>query len=269
MSGSEIFWYRYEPADCKRVCSLSQDKLFISDPEKFNDPFDISDEMLQRPDGNVEKSSDWRRLESTFLNGSLTEASLWTSPLFPNKFEELVSDVQSETELGGWPSLAGAIRENLQSFGVQCFSRDWRIPLCWAHYSSACKGFVIEYEAQELTIAGGNLGSCHFHDVAYTSEPLSIGLAECLAVPNATLRRLLATKSPVWAYEKEVRLVHYKIKGDFAAMPAGLSIKSLIAGSHADKPMLQILREKAESLKVELYQVKMKHDGSFTKKLVD
>jgi hypothetical protein len=250
---------RYEPA-CneehkQRVSSLSQHKLWISDPNKFNDPLDLKP-MLSL--GEDWKSNSPHYLK--FLRSMLEyQCDNLDNPIFPSK-EEIIN-VMNGFELNGESDFIRCIETKIAQFGVQCFSRRWDLPLSWAHYSSGHKGYVIEYEAKEMTIASNNSGVCHFDDVTYVNKLPEINLAECIFAPHASLQRVLATKASLWAYENEVRLIHYQNKAELADMPKGLTVACIIAGASIEESSLEVLKKKANELDIPIEFATLLPDG--------
>lgn len=246
----EIFWYRFEPEpvgeNINRIKALQNDKIWISDPNNFNDPLDL---RLKIKSGN-----DWDNNESLYQ--SVLERFLKDNS--PNLKNPLLPETEAIQEIllyeigSKSARLIQLINERIQSFGVQCFSRNWHSVLSWAHYASGHRGYGIKYLAKEMNIATQNTGTCHFDNVVYVDQLPEIGLAECIFAPHETLKRVLATKHTEWAYESEVRVVHYEAKGRATNMPNGLTIYSLIVGANATKATERLVLNKATELNVKV-----------------
>ncbi|MDR7121184.1 DUF2971 domain-containing protein [Rheinheimera soli] len=244
----EIFWYRFEPEpvgeNINRIKALQNDKIWISDPNNFNDPLDL---RLKIKSGN-----DWDNNEKLYLSvleGFLkNESPNLDSPLLPSStdiaqiFDDLIPSQY----------LVRLMNQRISTFGIQCFSRHWNSVLSWAHYSDGYRGYSIKYLAKEWTIATDNRGTCHFDNVIYVNQLPEISLAECIFAPHETLKRVLATKHADWAYESEVRIVHYKAKGQVTQMPNGLTISSLIVGAIATEETERLILNKALELNVKV-----------------
>ncbi|MGI2105590.1 DUF2971 domain-containing protein [Shewanella frigidimarina] len=257
MINDQIHWYRYEPACNNRIRKLSHDGLWISDPKTFNDPFDLK--LIFDKRGDWESNS---QLYLSFLRQMLNSENLsinFNNPIFPERSD--IENVVNGIELSNESHLYDCINKKVSEFGVQCFSRNWNIPLSWAHYACGHRGFVIEYVAREFVLASDNPGKCHFDNVIYVNQPPEFNLAECIFAPHATLKRFLATKPSIWSYENEVRLIHYNTKGDVVDMPNGLSIDCIIMGASIEDDTKELLTAKAKELGVHLDYIITQFDG--------
>ncbi len=86
-----------------------------------------------------------------------------------------------------------------QRSGVLCFSKGWRNPLMWSHYADRHKGVALEFE---------------LHDdlpetMVYESNRFPFDVPSILASGGFSeehARRIYATKSAHWKYERELRV---------------------------------------------------------------
>ncbi len=243
----EIYWYRFEPNivnNSDRFTRISKSETWVSDPKNFNDPMDLKIKLVVGPDWKVNTE-----IYKKFLEKMLEEKSCnIENPLLP-----LEADIQSALRSTNFPNeLVIQIEQQIEKFGVQCFSRSIDSSLSWSHYSSAHRGFAIKYLAKEFNIAFQNIGTCHFDNVSYMTELPEICLSECVFAPHNTIKRILATKSSEWSYESEVRLIYYNSKNVYTALPNGLSLNGFIVGAFTSDEDEQLLAEKAKFLEVDL-----------------
>ncbi|OJU08333.1 MAG: hypothetical protein BGN86_13355 [Caulobacterales bacterium 68-7] len=102
-----------------------------------------------------------------------------------------------------------ATRRNYASFhadwgrrrGLLCFSRDWRNPVQWSHYSSRHRGLCLAFNIPESLAV----------PVEYRRRPYPDDVLTKLdTLPDAEAERLmqslLVTKYSHWRYEQEVRM---------------------------------------------------------------
>ncbi|WP_086479916.1 DUF2971 domain-containing protein [Oceanospirillum sanctuarii] len=242
--------YRYEPivkeeSEC-RIESLRDGRLYISDPESFNDPFDIqlSIRDLSYRSGFTEEE----------LNAALQALFKGYQPV--NAHWLFNENILEELKLwldGGFSSQENIIhhvKKHLKTFGVQCFSSCYEIPLSWAHYASGHSGFCIEYDLRKMEFAGKNGHELRMHDVTYSSLLPEVCLSEVLFTPHQAIKKLLATKTIDWAYEQEFRLVHFTKKATKIDMPEGLRMNSLIGGMNMSKDNFEKLKGVGKELAI-------------------
>ena len=99
------------------------------------------------------------------------------------------------------------------------------------------------------------------YPVSYTATLPSISMTEVLFAPSNVGRRMLATKSIDWAYEKEWRLIHLTTKGEFVDMPAGIELASIIVGLSADGSDRAEAFAKGNELQIPVFQVDRDYGG--------
>lgn len=249
-------YYQFQPAhDPKddRLISLRPDRLWISDPSRFNDPLDlrltVKDLTYRGP------FQDEARLKSALrclLDGD-DQVGLY-------KFYDqgLLNSIRSWAEQGGSTvCLLQDIERRFGKFGVACFTKHWDNQLMWSHYASCHAGFCVEYSVRSMSFACDNPDFMQCH-VQYVSELPELCLSEALFTPHQLLMRMLATKSTDWAYEREWRLVHMDQKHAAVEMPKHMQISALVAGLKMPLNKVDQLKQKAAELGVPAFQVRMK-----------
>ncbi len=244
--------YRFEPSCPCRLSALADNKLWISDPNKFNDPFDFVikiENFISRSGFDVQNFK--KAVEILFANYNLDEGHR----LYSQKIVDLILKWSRENSERNRGPIINTLQQYLKSFGVQCFSNHWNIPLNWAHYASQHAGFCVEYDLEQMTFAAKNCHKMSLHEVVYTNELPELCLSEVLFSPHQTLNRFLATKTIDWAYEGETRVVHFEAQGKSVDMPNGLKIASLIAGLKVSNKLLDSLVKTAKALDVQVYKV--------------
>lgn len=117
-----------------------------------------------------------------------------------------------------------------EQYRVYCLSTHPDSTLMWAHYAASCRGVCLEFSVQNELFCGAlpveYLHSYPQFSVAATDE-------------DSNLQPLL-TKSAVWSYEDEYRLIASEhpfvfpdvptTKGGFLALPRG-ALQSVIVGA--------------------------------------
>ncbi len=167
-------------------------KVFLSDPTKFNDPFECRPHLILG--GNpAERKEYLKRLAKDKLpNANRKERRKQIQekrPLFTNQ-----------------KYLRNAYNSVMATIGMYCLSEKNDDLLMWSHYSDGHKGLCLEFEA---STAGGLFWEA-FAVIYQQDYPIvdmmRIGKAE-------HYRRALLTKSTQWAYEKEWRVIKMESEG--------------------------------------------------------
>jgi|TARA_Y100001933_G_scaffold81305_1_gene82591 hypothetical protein len=242
--------YRFEPADCDRIDSLRDGRLYIADPANFNDPLDLRIEIKDLTNRAGFSENGLREAVSKLFHSVKVDQA---HRLFNEELLQQITRWSRGDTLVSLNDIVNCLEHHIANFGVQCFSSNFEIPLSWSHYASGHQGFCIEYDLRKMTLAGGN--DLAMYDVTYTNELPEVCVSEVLFTPHQAISRLLATKTIDWAYEQEFRLVNFENKGCKVDMPAGLRINSLIAGANISRPHRDLLCSVGKQLGVCVYQM--------------
>ena len=92
----------------------------------------------------------------------------------------------------------GEIRTKVaNTYGMVCFSTNWKEPIMWGHYADSNKGIVLGFEvvSNRFTIK----------EVKYPSERKKISLDPQTVTPNGYISAVGFIKYEGWSYEKEHR----------------------------------------------------------------
>ena len=244
-------WYRFEPNNSQRLKSLKSNKLWISNPNNFNDPFDfdLSVGDLSRRSGFEER--DLKNAALQVFEGFDVNSGHW---LYSEEIVNAILHWARGIELD-FDYVAQLVRDHIKTFGVQCFSKHWNIPLSWAHYSSQHQGFCIEYDVHQMNLVSANGDDFAVYDINYTNSLPEICLTEVIFSPHQVLKRLLSTKTVDWSYEQESRIIHFRNQGEAIEMPNGIKMVSLIAGLKMPEELIVELRDVAAVLDIPAYKV--------------
>lgn len=98
------------------------------------------------------------------------------------------------------------IKDLKQKLGIYSLSTTFADELMWAHYANSNKGFCLEYETTKLKDKYLAPKMVTELEVDYKSKPQNLTYLD-IEKQNEILRKLFATKSLKWSYEKEVRLI--------------------------------------------------------------
>ncbi len=223
--------------------SFLKREIFFNDPYEFNDPFDMKIrrkvELLPKEDlvlQNVYRLNKEIPDQSFQLLWNIAEKDYESKKSHnPKHFKEMSFNAQ-------------IIERNLNKKRVLCLSKKNDDILMWAHYGDSNKGICIGYNTEILcTILFENyfdefLG---IFKVEYSSQYPDIIPTVGFSLEN--VRKRLAVKSIIWAYEKEWRLIVYN-QSNIAIDNLDEIVEEIILGSNVqpetEKEILTIQRDK-------------------------
>jgi Protein of unknown function (DUF2971) len=193
-----LYKYRdFNNDDHKRL--LSNQELYFSSVDQFNDPFDGTIPFRYNPEELTEDNIFKKYYQITKRD-------------FPHWTEERIHEHCYEFQRRGLfrdeRYLADfekdVSREIKTRFGIVCLCKEKDNFLLWSHYSNSHTGFCVGFDKLKLL----EDTQAQFSHMNYTSNWPTIGLFD--SVPE-TLSKLLGTKSELWEYENEYRLlkIHY------------------------------------------------------------
>jgi len=138
---------------------LIKRKQWVSDPKKFNDPF----EFVKRPIARLVKGKGLEML----------------SP------DERVLQSQMENEIN--------------QFGVVCFSKKYDNILLWSHYAENHEGICLGFDISE--------SEGKFHDISYQNDIEVFNYPDCQETYKENATKQMTTKGLHWEYEEEIRQI--------------------------------------------------------------
>lgn len=248
--------YRFQPISensvtgKNRIDTITNDKIWASDPKTFNDPFDLN---LRIDDLTLNAPYDDKfiiELVRLMLSNCKTDNpnSLITS--------DFISDIENciDTEIN-ITEIEKIIKTRLKRQGIICLTPHINHTLMWSHYANSHRGFAIEYQFNQ-TICGGDW---YEDKVEYTSKLEKFCFTEVLTNPNRVLTKLSLIKSHHWSYENEVRLINKKTFGSFVDIPEHMKTSGIYAGLKIEPENLQKLKDAAQRMQIPIF--KMRKNG--------
>ena len=171
--------YKYRSFNEHSLESISENVIWVSSPDDFNDPF---------------------------------EYSFHVDPDMPlSEVMKRVSDTTPENHEAKQLELIRAIKEEFDVGGIFSLSQSNEISLMWSHYANSHYGFCIGYGVEK----GNDLGNGHCMPVDY-GEYRSFSLMEmwdgienkdpCFA--QKMFNAMVLSKDPNWRYERERRVLY-------------------------------------------------------------
>lgn len=210
------FVYRFFGKERHNLTGFKEEYLWCSRLEAFNDPFEnvISEEDFDFRNFSLEEIKVF--LESNpqikYRDGNSKQEAdvscLDLSKLSDSQIENVCNDLNEATVSSA---------NTLQTSKFHCLSHDACDPkpldnrLLWSHYASGLRGFVIEFDLDELLNSmssenGDTFFGCHLIDYMNTDFETFIK-STVKDRSKLMLNDFLFTKHVDWEYENELRLI--------------------------------------------------------------
>ena len=192
-------------------------------------------------------ASSFRNLNDPF-EATYTDEISKVLPIFNQVFNVNISDIQKN-----WKELM-AFRDKLGIYSLSTSDKDFPDnELMWAHYANSHKGFCIAYDVEKLEDSEKFSLDVNRMTINYSEKPPQIEITD-IKSPNFIIK-LFGTKSPVWQYEKEIRLL-YTNYGMKKYNP--FALKAIYFGLNMDKQYQAQIIEKLENRDVKFYKMERK-----------
>ncbi|MEA5356652.1 DUF2971 domain-containing protein [Vibrio parahaemolyticus] len=142
-------------------------------------------------------------------------------------------------------------------FGVFSLGKVQDSALMWSHYANSHEGFCIEYNLNKLKTKENII-----FDVSYV-DSIPVLLRSDINSEKKILNKIFATKSSIWRYEKEVRLISFSpglhnINQD--------AIESICFGVNSSKDFINYVVEKLSHMELNFYIMTQKEHSYELKK---
>lgn len=178
--------YRYQPLRPDAIDLIRTERLWFSDPSRFNDPFDFLPDFSNEPKRLVDQSR---------------EAAFWGDPSIRGGREAFFRDTQKQRDELIRQKLLPCRKHFLKglagAFRVACFSEEKDNILMWSHYASYHTGICFGIRPPQMRLAPGKNALCW--SVDYRDERLPI--------EHPQKNEIALRKAKAWEYEKEWRVV--------------------------------------------------------------
>lgn len=225
----ERFLYRFrelnpvDPVSISRIHqSIVGSQLWLSSPAGFNDPFDMSAEIVA--EGNLKEKQ--KRFSEMIKSHGVGLSWKERKKLLPT----FVSRSNEELAVIGQRSLD----QNVRDTGVCSFGGDARSIPMWAHYSASHKGICLQFE-----VARDHATFAQAVPVEYNQQYPKVNW---LWEFNKSIKEVMLRKHPDWSYEKEHRIVIPGGAGRYHSFrPEALT--GVILGCRADESVITKLKE--------------------------
>ncbi len=224
--------YKYRQFIPNHLDALNKDVLWMSSPDRFNDPFDAavsfdSDRFLVEDQSAQDLIASTKEMARIVKAGGTWQPKKLVRPVrqgewrqkilaellkeadFPHKdeFVHTIEEFMRKQAEDGVKKMSDSFR---QGFSVLSLSADCSSTLMWSHYSDSHRGFVTEYNFE--TLAYGDLGKRLCFPVFYTKKfrdaTRYMARSDMSDYNNLFGQYMCLIKQDRWAYEKEWRIIH-------------------------------------------------------------
>lgn len=204
-------FYAFHPCSKHIIQSLANETLNVSSPSTFNDVFDCPLPNILRNDG-------------TDLGKLLLQAY--------NECLKVACFVRNY-------SLTNNIKKNNEP--------EYLNALMWAHYADSHKGICIKYTFPNIPLqkSGDKVECCSlFKDILYVNSLNRVIMRPIKKDNEISTISAFFTKSDIWEYENEVRLlnVNVKGKGEHENIPIPNAVESIYFGVNCSEDDIKMIR---------------------------
>ena len=206
-----LFKYRdWEDSHHKRI--LTDCEIYFPSFDQFNDPFDGSIPVRYRKE-ELTPENVFKKLYRLIK----AEHPDWPD----SKIHEKAFSIQSSGHIGDdqyWESVNEEYLRRIHTrIGVFSMASEYDNHLMWSHYANMHKGICVGFNIDELRSQIEDWG---IFSISYQEELPFIELSEDHMI---FAKKLLCTKSSVWSYEQEYRILRF----DFARRTLRVSAESV------------------------------------------
>jgi hypothetical protein len=192
--------YRYRRISDFTLDELRRGKVYLANPDDFNDPFDAR--LNYEVDVSVEDFRRWFHRQAAtdpelpldqrlafFLQGE--EILAKAGGRLPPIYQDMIARAAEEAV------------ERARQRGIMCLCEEADNILLWSHYAANHSGVCIEYDLGKLQGVEPAL-----HRVVYTTKFPRLRVSDVLSDnPSQRFDEILATKHMCWSYEREWRII--------------------------------------------------------------
>ena len=181
--------------------------VYPSSPLYFNDPYDC--EFCIHPDALLEildRQTYIKILEEQFRLKPKEKKKILNTKNIGSTIQQILRNhgVKLQKSLVNvlQDKLNSSMSEVKDSVRVVCLSEVYDSILMWSHYAQNHTGFCIEYDFAE-----NNMFYKRLYPVKYTKDRYAISKADMSHSNTRWIYKTICSKSDVWSYEKEWRIV--------------------------------------------------------------
>lgn len=179
---------------------LLENKLYLTSPLKFNDPFD-SNPVRIIGGTTKEKEMYFRRLCRENLQGTPRSERRARAKKLARESSEVQKNQLEEIR-----------KHTMESVGIHCFAGNVENILLWSHYADSHRGICLRFKGTISLRTRSNA-----LPVTYSKDRPVLDLSD--RDDGRYLEKALLTKSSDWSYEDEHRIVELSGPGHYEFSP--------------------------------------------------
>ncbi|MEA3030998.1 MAG: hypothetical protein QOG13_2323 [Sphingomonadales bacterium] len=211
--------------DVEYVCdTIMEGRLYWSSPLSFNDPFDCVPVHIYKGSKAEHRQNAWVSTQAFGADKSRAERRQMRAKALRRKGTEIV-DLMSQANIN-----------LLKIEGVCSLAEERDNILMWAHYADShaglCLGFEPSLEAIDFVCA---------YQVLYSEERPVLNLIR-RAEGHELMDKVLLTKSAMWSYEREWRMIAHDIQNRLRRFPPR-ALQEVVFGSRITSEAKAIVLE--------------------------
>jgi hypothetical protein len=201
---------------------IVESRMYLSDPTRFNDPFDMKARVVF--DGTLEqRRQKFRALIANKSGGRRKERKRLLNEFMSRPTEEWLSAIE------------GIFAQSVRAVGVFSMAGDPRSILMWSHYALNHTGLCVQLEIAHDPRAFALSVPIDYEDSYPTLNYLDPDW-------GAHVRNVLKTKHPGWEYEKEWRIVHMNGANSYYAFKPAV-VSGIILGSRMPNGAIDVVQQ--------------------------
>ncbi len=230
--------YHYQSFEPERLkCIFTDEMLYFSIPRDFNDPWDCQPCFSK---SGLDDAEEYKRAVSFFAECDRTQNISLSEAEHDQRKQKMLADRKFLESM--IDQMTSGMKEAIHSqFRVYCLSTHPDSILMWAHYAASCRGLCLEFSVQDELF-------CCALPVEYLDNYPLFSIADTGEQENI---RPLITKSRVWNYEDEYRIIASEHPFKVPTGPSakfgfvkfqGRALKSIIFGSQMSESDQDMIR---------------------------
>ena len=224
--------YKYRQFTPNHLDALSKNVLWMSSPDRFNDPYDAAvsfdtDRFLIEEQSVHDFIASAKEMDRVLKAGGTWQPKKLVHPVQQGTWRQrIMTELLADANIPHKEEFARAISEFMkkqaedgvkrmsdwfrQGFSVLSLSENVSSTLMWSHYSDSHRGFVIEYDFASLGY--GDLRRRLCFPVFYTKKLRDatryMARSDMTDYNNLFGQYMCLIKQDQWSYEREWRIIH-------------------------------------------------------------
>lgn len=191
------YLYYYRPYDEYAIDIIKNRRLYLKSPRQFNDPFDCSAYSLRIGPPKYYKKSFQNDLKKEYI--SQEQKNRIGNILITKEYEK--------PEF--WNGLAAGMQAEINKFGIFSFTTRPDNFLMWSHYADKHNGICFGFEMSKMPTVLQKIMKVNYNEKRPIIEFSN----------QKQYHTIFDTKSPIWRYETEWRVVANQMANTHVSFP--------------------------------------------------